>query len=347
MDTDRIRMIPLFQGLPLSDLRFLVRTLRPVEMEAEAILMRENEPGDSLFIILDGQVEIIKALGTPEERLLCLNGPGEHLGEISLLIPDGLHTATVRCHTRVQLLELSQESFNKLLMSRPTLAMEVLRILSMRLRESQDATIRELQRMNQELQRMNCEITHAYDQTLEGWARALEMRDDNTEGHVRRVADLTLRLGERLGISAEDLIHYRRGAMLHDIGKMSIPDGILLKPDRLTEEEREIMRRHPDYAMRMLSEIEFLRPALNIPYCHHEKWDGSGYPRRLKGEEIPYAARIFAIVDVWDALTSDRPYRKAMNRADALEYIRSQSGTHFDPRVVEEFVALCTETSCE
>ncbi len=192
----------------------------------------------------------------------------------------------------------------------------------------------------QNLERSNLELRLAYDRTIEGWARALDLRDEETEGHSRRVTDLTVRLAERMGVSPENLVHVRRGALLHDIGKMGIPDQILLKPGKLSEQEWEIMRRHPTYATELLAPIEFLAPALPIPRCHHERWDGSGYPAGLKGEQIPLAARIFAVVDVYDALTSDRPYREAWTKERGIEHIASESGAHFDPAVVDEFMAL-------
>lgn len=182
------------------------------------------------------------------------------------------------------------------------------------------------------------ELAQAYDATLEGWSHALELRDKETDGHSRRVLDLTLRFSEALGINGQDIINIRRGALLHDIGKMGIPDSILQKPGELDEEEWDIMRKHPLYAHEMLYPISYLRPALEIPYCHHEKWDGTGYPRGLKGEEIPLAARIFAIVDVWDALISERPYSEAWPIDKAKEYIQAHSGTHFDPELVKFFL---------
>ena len=195
--------------------------------------------------------------------------------------------------------------------------------------------------LTEELQHSHLELEQAYDSTLEGWAHALELRDRETEGHARRVTEMTVRLARAMGVKGDALVHLRRGALLHDIGKMGIPDNILLKPGPLTEKEWDIMRQHPRHARDMLAPITFLHPALDIPYCHHERWDGAGYPRGLKGEEIPLAARIFAVVDVWDALTgSDRPYRKAWPREKAVEYIRSQAGKHFDPRVVEMFLAM-------
>ena len=190
------------------------------------------------------------------------------------------------------------------------------------------------------LERSNTELVLAYDATLEGWGRALELRDEETEGHTQRVTEMTLLLARAMGIGEQDLVHVRRGSFLHDIGKIGIPDRVLLKAGPLTEEEWEIMRRHPVYAFRMLQPIRFLRAALDIPYCHHEKWDGTGYPRGLKGEQIPLPARIFAVVDVWDALVSGRPYHVAGSKETVREHIRSLSGTHFDPKVVDVFLGM-------
>jgi putative nucleotidyltransferase with HDIG domain len=184
------------------------------------------------------------------------------------------------------------------------------------------------------------DLLKSYDDTLEGWAKALELRDKETEGHSERVTDLTVRLAGEMGFDWKTLIHVRRGALLHDIGKMGTPDAILHKPGSLTDDERQIIQKHPQDAYDMLKQISFLQSALEIPYCHHEKWDGTGYPRGLKGEEIPASARIFAIVDVWDALTNDRPYRKALPRAEVVDLLKSNSGSHFDPRVVDAFLHM-------
>lgn len=192
-----------------------------------------------------------------------------------------------------------------------------------------------------DLQRSNEELAQAYVTTLEGWVRTLGLRDDETEEHAQRVTLMTLRLAGALGINNGELLHIRRGALLHDIGKMAVPDHILLKSGPLEDDEWEIMRRHPVDAFELLSPITYLRPALDIPYCHHEKWDGTGYPRGLKGEEIPLAARLFAVADVWDALRSDRPYRKAWPEQKAIQYLREQEGKHFDPRVMEAFFTAC------
>lgn len=188
------------------------------------------------------------------------------------------------------------------------------------------------------LERAHTELKAAYDATIEGWSRAMDLRDRETEGHTQRVTQLTLKLAEAAGMDQTELVQVRRGALLHDMGKLGVPDAVLHKPDKLNDDEWELMRQHPQLAHDMLYPIEYLRPALDIPYCHHEKWDGTGYPRGLKGEEIPLSARIFAVVDVWDALTNDRPYRKAWSQEKTIEYIKEQSGKHFEPMIVEAFL---------
>jgi putative nucleotidyltransferase with HDIG domain len=195
-------------------------------------------------------------------------------------------------------------------------------------------------RLLDDIQRANADLAQAYDATLEGWSRALDLRDRETEGHTQRVTEMTLRLAAAMGVPDSDLVQMRRGSLLHDIGKMGVPDRILSKPSPLTPEEWEIMRRHPVYAHEMLSPITFLRQALDIPYAHHEKWDGTGYPRGLKGESIPLAARIFAVVDTWDALRSDRPYRPAWSAERVLGYLSDRAGRDFDPAVVAVFLGM-------
>jgi putative nucleotidyltransferase with HDIG domain len=187
-------------------------------------------------------------------------------------------------------------------------------------------------------QQLMLELATAYEATIEGWARALDLRDQETEGHSRRVTDLALRLARAMGVSDAECVHIRHGALLHDIGKMGVPDTILLKPGQLDPQEMQVMRRHPEYARDLLEPIEYLRPALDIPYGHHERWDGAGYPRGLRGEAIPLAARIFAAADIWDALRSDRPYRPAWSNEDARAHVVSLAGTHLDPDVVRAFL---------
>jgi len=198
--------------------------------------------------------------------------------------------------------------------------------------------------MFKELQKSNFDLSLAYNATIDAWSRTLDMRDRDTEGHTRRVTDITLKFAAITGLKDAELIHVRRGATLHDIGKVAIPDNILFKPGPLDQEEWEIMRRHPKYAVDLLSPIKYLEHAMEIPHWHHEKWDGSGYPDRLRGEEIPFPARLFALADVYDALTSDRPYRNAWSKQDTMEYIEDQSGRHFDPRLVPEFLNLVSSS---
>ena len=188
------------------------------------------------------------------------------------------------------------------------------------------------------LRSANRELTAAYDATIEGWARALDLRDHETEGHTRRVTEMTVELAKLMNVPPQEIAHMRRGALLHDIGKMAIPDSVLLKPGELDQSEWVVMRRHPGIALDLLEPVSFLKPAIDIPFCHHEKWDGTGYPRGLKGREIPLSARIFAVIDVWDALRSDRPYRKGWSAEQAVHFIRVQAGRHFDPDVVEVFI---------
>ncbi len=193
------------------------------------------------------------------------------------------------------------------------------------------------------LQRSNIELTEAYDATIEGWSRALDLRDKETEGHTQRVIVMTVCLAQKAGMSASEIVHVRRGCLLHDIGKLGVPDRILLKAGPLTDEEWVLMRRHPIYAYELLLPITYLRPALEIPYCHHERWDGTGYPRGLNGEQIPLAARLFSVVDVWDALRSKRPYRDGWPDDRVQEYIRTNSGSQFDPEAVALFFEVLPE----
>ncbi len=199
---------------------------------------------------------------------------------------------------------------------------------------------RSFNNMISNLNQSKVDLLNAYDRTLEGWSMALELRDQETEGHTRRVAELTLELSELLGFEGQALVHTRRGALLHDIGKMGIPDSILLKPGALTAAEWAVMRRHPEFAHQLLWPIKYLRPAIPIPYSHHEWWNGEGYPQGLSGNGIPLPARIFAVVDVWDAMRSDRPYRPAIPETEVREYLHKSKGVHFEGQVVEAFFEL-------
>ena len=192
--------------------------------------------------------------------------------------------------------------------------------------------------LSQTLQRANVELIIGFDATVEAFARAMELREGEPLGHTRQVTEVTVNLAKAIGIPIPQQPHIRRGAFLHDIGKMAVPETILKKAGPLTEDEWVIVKRHPQHAYDLLSPIVFLHLAIDIPYCHHESWDGSGYPQGLKGEHIPLAARVFAVVDVWDALTSDRPQRKAWPEIEAMEYLKAQAGKKFDPTVVQTFL---------
>jgi len=214
------------------------------------------------------------------------------------------------------------------------------RIIGFGERSYQKSYYPELQKRLIELEQKNRALEEAYDATLQGLSRALSLRDEGTEEHTRRVRDITVRLARLMDIDEAQMIHIARGALLHDIGKIFVPDEVLKKPGPLSEEEWVIMRRHPKNAYDMLWPIVYLRPAIDIPYYHHERWDGKGYPTGLQGEQIPLAARLFAVVDVWDALRTDRPYRKAMSRAQALDYLQEQRGKYFDSRCVDKFLEM-------
>jgi len=334
MDVICLQSVALLHSLGSEDLDLISRLMDIVDLPGGILLIRENEPGKCLYIILEGEVEIIKSLGTVNERLISRQGPGEVLGEISLIVPDGKRTASVRTLGTVKLAKLSHANFSQILIHRPAIAMEIMQHLAIRLRDAEKGIILEMEKSHLELAR-------AYDKTLEGWAKAMELRDADTEQHNRRVGEKAVELALHMGLRGEILVHIRRGAVLHDIGKIGVPDHILLKPGPLNSEEWAIMRKHPGYARDMLAPIDYLAPAIDIPYCHHEKWDGTGYPNHLKGNEIPLTARIFSIVDAWDALTDDsRPYRKAVSKQEALQKLLPDAGTHFDPEVAACFFEM-------
>lgn len=192
----------------------------------------------------------------------------------------------------------------------------------------------------QRIKKHENEVRVSYELTLEGLVKALEFRDGETEGHSRRVVELSVMLAERLGLTGDDLFKIKRGALLHDIGKLAIPDNILLKPGPLDDKEWSVMRQHPIYSMKILSDIPFLQSCMCIPYCHHENWDGTGYPRGLKGVEIPLYARIFTVIDHWEALNSDRPYRKAWLWENVLNYLKENRGKIYDPQIVDIFLNM-------
>lgn len=201
-------------------------------------------------------------------------------------------------------------------------------------------TIKRIKEKERQLFEMNKNLNQAYESTVEGWGFALELRDEETEGHTKRVTDLTIKLSKQFGVPEKDIPNIRRGALLHDIGKIAVQDSILMKTGALTEEERKEMEKHPEHALTMLANIDYLKAAIDIPYCHHERWDGTGYPQGLRGEEIPLAARIFAVADVWDALINERRYHQAWSAEKVCDHIKARSGSHFDPKVIKSFLEM-------
>jgi putative two-component system response regulator len=253
----------------------------------------------------------------------------QHLAEIPII----MITALEDRNSRMEGLRAGADDF----IAKPFDSMELLARIQTITRLNR---YRRIVEQRNELEELHKELLISYHKTIEGWSNALDLRDKETEGHTQRVTQKCIEFARAVGVYEEELEFVRMGGLLHDVGKLGVPDSILLKPGKLTEEEWTVMRMHPVYAYQWLSPITFLKNAVDIPYCHHEKWDGSGYPRGLRGNDIPLFARLFAIVDVWDALSSDRPYRAAMSQEDVLQYIRDQSGSHFDPSLVDTFIKL-------
>jgi putative two-component system response regulator len=331
------------------------------ESMTSTVLIVDDEPAgrQTLEAILDGQGYKLEMAENgrqaiekanqilPDVILLDVMMPGmtgfevcEHIRNDAKLaeIPIIILTALDDHNSMLKALEAGADDFISKPFDRHELRARLLGILRLN-------RFQKLMEERAKLEQANEELVAAYDATILGWSRAMDLRDRETEGHSQRVAEHTVLIARTMGIDEQELVHVRRGALLHDMGKLGIPDSILHKPGKLTPEEWVVMHQHPTLGNNMLKDIEYLHPALDIPYCHHEKWDGTGYPRGLKEEEIPLAARIFAIVDVWDALTSDRPYRDAWSKEDAAAYIREQAGKHFEPRVVEMFFDIIqTET---
>jgi diguanylate cyclase (GGDEF)-like protein len=275
-----------------------------------------------------------------EDRIVCING-----AEVSVTISIGIcHIADANNSLDNLLSQADQAMYWAKASGRNRVSLWNAEI-------AQSAAVNMLQRglkikpVHKNSGTKNEQLSKIYDETIDGWSKAIEMRNKEMEGHAQRVVELTVDLARECGIKESNMDDIRRGALLHDIGKIAIPDPILFKPGKLTDEEWLVMRKHPVYAYEFLAPITFLKKSIDIPYCHHEHWDGTGYPRSLKGKDIPLAARIFTLIDVWDALCSDRCYRPAWSQADAKEYIISQSGKMFDPEITELFIQMINEKS--
>ncbi|WP_422929317.1 diguanylate cyclase [Singulisphaera sp. PoT] len=292
--------------------------------------------GDGVFMVPDAGVD-----SRFEAHPLVAGEPGVRFYAGATLVDAGGHRLGTLCVMDLRPRELDPRQVEMLeALGRQVVALLAPRVARITEGEACASRVREA-----EIQSLNRELEIAYDATIEGWAKALDLRDKETEGHTRRVTEMSLRLARALGIGGQDLVHIRRGALLHDIGKLGVPDAVLLKAGELTEDEWAIMRRHPSNARDWLESIPVLRRALEIPYSHHEKWDGTGYPEGLAGEAIPLAARLFAAVDIWDALRSDRPYRAAWTDERVRSHLRSLAGSHLDPAVVAVFLRVLEDGS--
>ncbi|MBI3943150.1 MAG: HD domain-containing protein [Chloroflexi bacterium] len=297
-------------------------------------MLREGDKGSSLFIVENGELEVLKLTTLSDFKVNHLRR-GDFFGEMAILDQQP-RSASVRALTDVLLLELHQEDLFNLFDKHPDSARVILERMSLRMRN----IMAELQAQLEALYRSHHQLLQTYDATLQALSRALDLRDTDTEGHSQRVTFYACRLAEALGLSAAEIQTIRIGALLHDVGKIGVPDAILRKPAALNPEERALIQQHPVWGYEMLKDVGFLADSLPVVLYHHEKIDGSGYPCHLKNEEIPLGARIFAIVDAYDAMTSARPYRQVVTPDDALLELKQCAGTHFDTRLVEVFCEL-------
>ncbi len=331
----RLRRIPFFASLSESALTELAAQA-PLRAVAEReILFYEGDAGTSLYIVLDGEIQITHQLNGTAVRLGAI-AAGDFFGEMALF-DDAPRSATACAVCPALLLEIHSRAFYQLLYSNPQIADDALRVLSSRLRASNAQRLEELARQNRALERANRTLQENYAATLDALSAALDLRDQATQGHSQRVTAYTLLLADALGVPESEHEALRLGALLHDIGKIGVSDAILRKPTTLTSNEWAEMRKHPEWGAALVDKIDFLRGARDIIIAHHEQYDGSGYPNGLRGEAIPLGARIFAVADVFDAVTTFRPYREPMTPHAAAALIRAQANIKFDPRVVAAF----------
>lgn len=330
-----LEQVPLLASLSAQQLDTLAELAEVCEFQPGEALIKEGDVGDCFYILEQGTVVVTKQLANME-LVIARRGPGSLLGEMAL-VEDTVRSATVQAETPVRALRISREGFDHMLSSNLNVAMDVIREISHRLRETDQQMIASLLQKNEELRQAHMLLERSYDATLIALSRALDLRDRETEGHSVRVANLAVEIGKELGLDEHQLQALWRGGLLHDIGKIGVPDTILQKQTALTPEEWEIMKQHPVWGARILEEIDFLADAVQVVRYHHEAWDGSGYPYGLHGKEIPLLARIFMVADTYDAVTSDRPYRPKRSPDEALEIVRAEAGHRFDPDVVNAF----------
>lgn len=327
-DLSRIQM---FQDMTNSELEEIAPLLNKLDVSEGTYVISEGEPGFSVFFIFSGVMQVLARTSRTEHPVNILR-EGDFFGEMAVL--DRLpRSASIRALSDSILFELGKDDFYVLFGKHPKIAQIILERFSERMRQ----TMTDLEYQLETLETANSELLETYDVTLEALSKALDLRDADTDDHSHRVSDLACRIAAYLGLSPKIIRSIKQGAMLHDVGKIGVPDAILRKPGALTEEERALMQNHPMWGYEMLKDIPFLSSVLPLILYHHEKFDGSGYPEGLKGEKIPIEARIFAIVDAYDAMTSDRPYRSRMSMLDAFKELDRCAGTHFDPKLVKDF----------
>lgn len=330
-----LRSIPFFSKLSDATLARLAGHCPLQKIPADHELFQQGDAGDALYVVISGQVEILHMLdGAPVRLTACRTG--EYFGEMALL-DDAPRSATARALEDSVLLQVRKQDLLEVLREYPALFLDAARVLSARLREMNTQQLLSLQREKQELEAANQRLRANYQATLEALSAALDLRDRATQGHSQRVMEYTLLIADALHVPQDQREAMRHGALLHDIGKIGVSDAILRKTTTLSPVEWAEMYKHPEWGAAIVERIEFLRDARDIVLAHHEKFDGTGYPRGLRGTAIPLGARIFAIADVFDAVTTFRPYRMPMSHTDALALIRRDSGRHFDPQMITAF----------
>lgn len=330
-----LRRVPFLKSLTEEQLLLLASRVCVQSYPAGTKLILEGTYGSTVFIIDEGEVDIYK-LRRHEKVLLARRASGSIFGEMALM-DSGLRTATVQTTTRCKVVEIKKPAFESLMDEYPSIAHFVMKELNHRLRKTDSRMVEDLIAVNADLLAAQRRIEEVYDATLAALGSALDLRDTETEGHSQRVTEYTMAIGRAINLDKSTMKALHRGALLHDIGKIGVPDSILLKPGRLTAEEWVQMKQHPTWGAKIVQDIEFLQDAIPVVRHHHEWWNGAGYPSGLAGEDIPLVARIFAISDTFDALTSKRPYRRALEPREALEIMRRESGTHLDPRILQIF----------
>jgi len=329
---DKLRDISFFSGLSEYDLHQIDQITVERSYSPGELIVEENTEAERFFIIHRGKIEIVKRFEDGEEFVLGVHSDGDFFGEMALL-DEGPRSATARALEDTTVVEISRQDFEALLYKAPVLAYGIMKELSARLRGTAALLVSHLQRKNRQL-------LQSYVDTVNALIQAVEARDAYTRGHTERVTRMAKAMGRHLGLTEETLFVVEIASLLHDIGKIGIPDEILQKPGPLESGEYELVKQHPEQGSRMIDRILYLEQAVPQVLAHHERFDGSGYPRGLAGEDIPLPGRIIAVADVYDAMTSDRRYRKAMGRERALAVIREGAGKQFDPGVVEALLAV-------